>query len=703
MSILLRQDETTECGLVCLAFASQMLGAEISIAELRRKYQISSRGLSLREVKDIAASMHMLGRAVRCELTEIADLTAPSILHWSMNHFVVFQWIKGSKICIYDPAIGKQILDLAEFSKHFTGVALELSASPDFQKRKERSPLSIWSWFRLTPSMYVGLFQTLIFSLLLQTYVVAFPFYLQLAIDQAALKGDRDLLVALTLGFAAFAVFKAGADFFRGIITAKLTALLSWDMTLRLFRHLIRLPLPWFQRRKLADVLSRFDSIAPLRDLVSGALVSTVVDGILAIVTLVMMIIFSPQLSLVVVAGFIAYVGLRYLSLPFNQKLGMSVLTAKIAENGKRIESIRAIQTIKVMGAESDREGDWSNKFAATLSAEQRQSIFNLSFKAIHDIVDSFVYLAIVFLGVIAIIEKKMSIGVLYAFMSYQSQFLGRMGDLFEQVVRWRLTDMYSFRVADIVLTPKEQGLDELRFEQISIDGSIQLDNLYFAYAPQEPNILSGISLSIDRGDFVAIVGASGSGKSTLLKILCGLYRPTYGEVKIDGRSLSSWGPKEVRKSLGIVLQDDELLSGTIAENISFFDEMINVELVWECLHSVGLAAEIQKMPMRIETYIGDMGSNVSGGQKQRLLLARALYRKPQILVLDEATSHLDMEKESLINESIKRLQITRIIVAHRRETIEAANRVIGIENGKISFDKRKSDSPISAEKLHVV
>lgn len=684
------QSETTECGLACLAIALDKLGAPVELSALRRKHFISSRGLTVKELIGIAASLGLVGRAVRCELEELPDLKCPAVLHWGLNHFVVLEKLKDGVATINDPAVGKSQFKFPQISDKFTGVAIELSPAPEFKKRKKESPLSLWSWFRLSGSIKGSLIQILLLSLLLQAYVVASPFYMQLAIDQAALKGDHPLLISLAVGFSLFAVFNIGATVLRGIVTLKLTALLNWDMTLRLFRQLVRLPLPWFQRRKLADVLSRFDSITPVRNLISGSLVATAVDGALAIITMVMMLIFAPNLALVVLLGLLLYIVIRWIMLPWSIRLGMEALTAHIAENGKRIETVRAIQTIKIMGAENARESDWANKFSSTIKRDLAHSKVDLYVSFAHQLVDASVNLTLIFLGAKAIMENSMTVGILYAFVAYSNQFLTRGSALFDQYMSWRLTDMYSYRLADIVLTPKEVGIDEINLDHTEIKGNLEFVNLGFTYAPQEKFVFRNISFSVGAGEYVAIVGPSGAGKSTLLKVLCGLYPSTQGEVRIDGRSIASWGPRSVRGALGVVLQDDELLTGTIAENVAFFDEHIDMELVWNSLRHASLADDIQNMPMRTDTFLGDMGSTLSGGQKQRLLLARALYRKPRILVLDEATSHLDAARESQINTALKKLNITRIIVAHRQETILSADRVICIDQGHIVFDQTR-------------
>jgi ATP-binding cassette subfamily B protein RaxB len=683
----MRQTETSECGLACLAIAAERFGSKIEIATLRQKYAISSRGMTLREVKDIAADMGMVGRAVRCELSELGDLKTPAILHWGFSHFVVLDRVTGPRVRIRDPAVGQINLSIGEVSRKFTGVALELTPAAEFVKRKEASPLSLLSWFRVIPEMYRPLMHILALSLMLQIFVLATPLYIQLAIDEAAFKGDSGVLMVLALGFGLLCIFNSAAGLLRGIVSAKFTALLNWDMTVRLFRHMLRLPLPWYQRRRMADILSRFDAIIPVRDLLSGALVAIIADGLLAIGTMIMMFTLSPALAWIVLGGFVLYVAIRVGSLPLSIRLGSEAITARIAESGKRIETVRAIQTIKVMGAESEREGDWANRFARTISCEQRNALAALSFSTLQGTVDGLVRVVLVYFGASAVMQGNMSVGLFYAFLTYHSQFIGKASALLEQVMNWRMTGMYSFRLADIVLSAKEEGIDVPASSRPMIKGDLEFKYLSFSYSPKEPPIFSGVSLRVSAGEFVAIVGPSGAGKSTLLKVLCGLYPATQGQILIDGHPLSWWGPKAIRSALGVVMQDDELLAGTIAENVAFFDDQIDMGRVWHCLHQAAFLGEVQSMPMRADTIISDMGSSLSGGQKQRLLLARALYRNPRILILDEATSHLDLRRESAINEALQGLQITRIVVAHRKETIDAADRIICLDKGRIVSD----------------
>jgi|UPI0003C123A0 ATP-binding cassette subfamily B protein RaxB len=680
----IRQSEAAECGLVCLAMASGLLGAPLDIAHLRRAHPVSPRGLTLKEITDIAAALNMSGRAVRCDLEELGDLACPAILHWGLNHFVVLERVARGKARIIDPARGPVTLELRDVSKRFTGVALELSATPAFQRLRTRSPLKLASLVRWTPEIRAGLAQSLLLSLVLQAYVVASPFYMQLAIDEAALKGDKDLLTALAIGFGLFAAFNAGAEALRGVVLQRVSALLSWDMTRRLFHHMIRLPLPWFQRRKLADALTRFDSLTPVKSLIANGLVGSVIDGVLSVVTMGMMIAFAPLLALISVAGMLLYVAVRLISIPLNMRLGAASLTASIAEQGVRIETLRAMQTIKVMAVETERESHWANRFAETVKTAQVSAFASIGFVTAQRFFDAITLVVIIYFGARAAIDGKMTIGVLYAFMSYRAQFLARTQSLFEQFIGWRLLDLHTYRLADIALHPQEDNIDRMPATAHQIEGSLDLRGLTFSYAAHERPVFRDVSFAIEPGEFVAIIGPSGAGKSTLLKVICGLYPASAGEVRLDGLPLADWGPRAVRRALGVVMQDDELLSGSIAENVAFFDDRIDMDRVWRCLERAAIAGEIRAMPMRADTLVGDMGSSLSGGQKQRILIARALYREPRILIFDEATSHLDLANERQISETLKNLNITRIVVAHRPETIARADKVYDMQTGRI-------------------
>lgn len=699
MTETIYQSEATECGLACIAMASETLGAPVSLIELRRRFPVSLRGSTLKHLVEIIDAIGLSGRAVRCEVEELSDLTLPAILHWNFNHFVVLQKVRRSKVLVLDPARGARWLTMAELSNNFTGVALEVTKNSALRRRKERSPLNLWSLVTFGGDLKGAVAQVLLISLVLQAYVLASPLYMQLAIDEAALKGDSAFLVVIALGFGAFAVFNVIAEVLRNFALQRVNSLLNWSMTRSLYRHFLRLPLPWFQRRNLADTLIRFDSIDPVRQLVAGGLVVGLVDGVLSLSTLILMFVFAWPLALVVLAAFVAQSTLKVLAVGPTLRLGADALVAQVAERAKRIETIKAIQTIKVMGGEVDREADWANRFAVTIRKDQANANLTSLFGSLASAIEALSLVLIVFLAAKAVIDGSMTVGVIYAFMSYRQQFVQRASGVFDIGISARMLDMHSDRLADIALAPIEAGIDSDPTVSSPLVGRFELQKVSFRYAPHEPPVFQAVNLVIEAGEAVAFVGPSGSGKTTLMKVMAGLYPCSAGEIMLDGVTLQAHGPKAIRQQLGVVLQDDELLSGTILENVSFFAPNPDVDWVWECLRLACLEGDVRNMPMQIHSFVGDMGSALSGGQKQRLLLARALYRKPRILILDEATSHLDVEREREINGNLKALSITRLIVAHRPNTIAMADRVILVQQRRaVEIGNSRSATSPSAE-----
>jgi ATP-binding cassette, subfamily B, bacterial CvaB/MchF/RaxB len=671
------QSEATECGLACLAMAANMAGSEIDLAWLRQHYPSSIRGMSLRQIADVAHGIGMTARAVKCDPKELDKLQRPAILHWGLHHFVVLDRVRGKRARIFDPARGYVDVPFDEIDVCFTGVALELAASPGFRRRAERPPFSPLSLIHWSADAKAGLVQALFLSILLQIYMVAAPLYMQTAIDSGALRGDRELLSTLAIGFAAFALFNAGAQALRGVVLQRLSALLSWDMSRRLFHHLIRLPLPWFEKRKLADTMTRFQAIDPIKNLITTGLVGSVLDGVLSISMLALMFLYSATLGGIALVGFLLYLAVRLGTMRLTVSYAAEQFRATIAEQGKRIETLRSIQTIKIMSGESQRESVWANKQAGLVKAQQGNGLVTALIAVAQQLIETATLIMIIYFGANQIIEGGFTVGTLYAFISYRQQFATRVNTMVDQMISWRMLEIYNTRIADVVLTPMEQGLEVEASNLPELRGSLQVAGAAFRYGPTEPLVFRDISFRIDAGESVAIVGPSGCGKSTLLKVICGLYPLTAGDIAVDGLPLSIWGPRAIRSAFGVVLQNDELLPGSVLDNVGFFDEQIDVDWAWECLHRAAVAEEIRRLPMGEHSYVGDIGSALSGGQRQRILLARALYKRPRFLVLDEASAHLDTEREGKINEYLQSLAITRLIVAHRLETIAAADRVL--------------------------
>ncbi|HCE25421.1 MAG TPA: ABC transporter, partial [Hyphomonas sp.] len=607
----------------------------------------------------------------------------PCVLHWNMNHFVVFSGVSGNKFTIYDPAAGKVTMTLEEASKHFTGVALELTPASGFQRKRERNPVKLISLVKLDGTAWKAVVQGLALSVFLQVFVLLAPYYMQLVIDEAILKGDFSLLMAIATGFALLKLFEAITTIIRGLVFQFLSNILAFDMEASLFHHMARLPLTYFHRRHVGDIQQRFQSLGPIRDFIANGAIAALIDGFLAIFLGIIIFLYNAMLGFVVVGFVVVYAALRFAFLSLSKRLSGDFLVADAKENTKFLETLRAMQTVKVSGIENEREGLWRNLAADTLNAQIRMGNVNIGYGAISQTLMGLSNILVIYLAASSAIGGAMTIGMITAFVAYKGQFEQKLMALLETYVNFKLLDVHLERVSDIALAKKEDGLQKPSTGK-QLDGRITIQNLHFRYAQFEPDILKGANLEIEPGDFIALAAPSGEGKSTLLRLILGLYQPSHGKIFYDGLEGSKWGLSSLRQQMGVVMQDDTLLAGSIEENICLFDERPDRDRILEVARIAAIHEDIEAMPMGYRSLVGDMGTTLSGGQQQRVMLARALYREPRLLVMDEGTSALDVQTERRINEELKKLSITRIIAAHRPETLAAADKVIALHQGRL-------------------
>jgi len=673
------QTEAAECGIACLAMVATYHGHRIDLNTLRRRYPVSLNGVTLRGLMQVASQMQLACRALRFELGGLGQLNLPAIVHWDMNHFVVLKAVTRKTVVIHDPASGVKTYPLEEATKHLTGIALELSPAEGFAPKDEKARLPFRAFWGQMPEIASPLAQVFVLSVILELLVVAAPFYMQLTVDEALTRGDIDLMLALALGFGLLMAINVATAALRSYIVLVVQSAVQFQIGARLFHHLIRLPLSFFEKRHIGDVLSRFQSIEPIRSVLAEGLILAVLDGIMAIATLAMIFVYSSRLALVVLAALLLYVILRLALYRKFRDLSETAIQVGAQESSNFIESVRAIQSIKLFNRETDREGQWLNRHADTVNANIRLGRAQIHFSMMNRAIFGVENIVTVYLAAMLAFENVITVGMIFAFMAYKMHFTDKASALVEKMLGFRLLDLHLERIADIALTPLERGHDRPLAYAAPIQGELELRNVCFRYAETERFILENISLKVEAGKFVTIMGPSGGGKTTLLKIMLGLLEPTSGEVLVDGVSLQTVGVRVYREQVAAVMQEDQLLSGSIAENICFFDPAFDDEKMMLCAQMAGIHEEIMRMPMAYNSLVGDMGSSLSGGQKQRVLLARALYKTPKILFLDEGTAHLDVEKEKQITKRLQSLSITRISVAHRPEIMNGADMILSI------------------------
>ena len=675
------QTEAAECGLACLAMVASFYGHVIDLPSLRRRFSTSLKGANLARVIDMAGQLDFQTRPLRLELDEFNQLKTPCILHWDLNHFVVLKRVNARSVEIHDPAHGERKLSFKQVSEHFTGVALELHPKANFRPVKARQAISLRALTGKTRGLAGALTQILLLALALEVFTLVGPFYMQWVIDQALVSADHNLLTLLGIGFLLVAIFKVAITAARSWAVTCLGATLNVQWITNVFGHLLHLPLDWFEKRHIGDVVSRFNSMHTIQQTLTTQFIGSMLDGIMSLVTLIVLAFYSIPLMLLVTGLFLLYGLVRWAFFrPLRRAQEDQIITGA-RQQSDLLESIRGVMPIKLANQQSERQGRYANKVVDTVNRSVGIQRLNISFNTVSQLIFGIGHVAIIWWAAALTLNGEFTAGMLIAFVTYASQFFTRSAGLIDKLVDFGMLKLHAERVADIALTEPEVN-PITTYDGPLPDASIEVRNLSFRYSDGEPWILKDCSFRIESGESVAITGPSGCGKTTLAKIILGLLEPEEGEILFGGTDIKKLGADYYRSMVASVMQDDQLFAGSIADNIAFFDPAARNDKIQAAAKLAAIHEEIAAMPMGYQTLVGDMGSSLSGGQKQRVILARALYRQPKLLVLDEATSHLDVERESRVNAAVKRLRLTRIVIAHRPETAASAQRALLVVDG---------------------
>ncbi|AGO56070.1 putative microcin-H47 secretion/processing ATP-binding protein MchF [Serratia plymuthica 4Rx13] len=677
---LVHQTESSECGLACLAMICGHYGKNVDLIALRQQFHLSARGTTLSGLTDIAEQLGLSSRPLSLDIDELSALKMPCILHWEFNHFVVLVSIRHNCVVLHDPALGRRIISLVEVSHSFTGVALEVWPSSAFEAHAVHKRLSLATLIGSVHGLRGALGKIFCLSLVIETINLAMPVGTQLVMDHAIPAGDRGLLTLICVGLLLFILLRAAVSMVRAWSSLVMTTLINVQWQTGLFNHLLRLPLGYFERRKLGDIQSRFGSLNALQSTFTASIIGAIMDSIMVIGVLVMMVLYGGWLTWVVIAFTTVYVLLRLLTYGYYRQLSEEALVRNARASSYFMETLYGIATVKMQGMAERRSTHWLNLEIDTINTGIRVTKMDMLFGGINTLVAACDQVVILWLGTSLVIDNHMTIGMFVAFGAFRGQFSDRIGSLTNFLLQLRMISLHNERIADIALHPRENRKPDIHYEARFQPVSLATCALSYRYDSQSPAIFSGLDITIAPGESVAIVGPSGSGKTTLMKVLCGLFPPDSGRVEINSIDIQQLGINNYHKMIACVMQDDKLFSGSIRENICGFADNVDDTWMQECARASYLHEVIIRMPMGYETLIGELGEGLSGGQKQRLFIARAIYKKPAILFLDEATSALDKESEEVVNEAIKGLDITRIIIAHRETTIASADRVIYLD-----------------------
>ncbi|KOX98591.1 peptidase domain-containing ABC transporter [Pseudomonas nunensis] len=689
------QVESPECGLACLVMIASFHGLHLDLMNMRRHFSISLKGTDLSQLMRHAQSLNFSCRPLRLELEELSQLRTPCILHWNMNHFVVLERMKGNSLSILDPAFGRRVMTSSEASRHFTGVALELTPNATFRPGSQKARVRLYDLIRRTIGLKRALGNIFILALALETVALLAPQVTQWVIDGALVSSDHDLLLLVVLGGCLLMVTDFVLRMAQGWMSLRLGQQLAIQWSGNLFSHMLRLPWTFFEKRQLGDIAARFQSLAVIRKILTNGAITGVLDGLVAMATLTMMLLYSRALTAIVLIALALYGVARLVFYHPLRNASEERIVLGARENSYFLETIRAVLPIKLFNATQLRLATWQNLIADVQNRDVTTQKILLVFACLNILIFGLEGMLLLYVGGSAVLQGALSLGMLLAFIAYKTQFTGRASKLIDLGIEIRMLSLHSERLADIALEAPEPD-EPMETDINRIEPYIEFRHVSYRYAHGEPTVIHNLSLTINAGDSVAIVGRSGCGKSTLLKLILGLLTPTEGEILIGGIPMRQLGPRTCRSLVSAVMQEDQLLAGSLAENIACFDPHFCQEHIAEVARQADIHKTITDMPMGYQTLVSEMGTGLSGGQKQRIFIARALYRKPKILALDEATSHLDLHSEQHIVRALCEMPITRIIIAHRRETIAFAKRLVCLDNGKIVEDVRLDETRVN-------
>lgn len=674
---VIHQTETSECGLACLAMICGHFGKNIDLISLRRKFNLSSRGANLAGINSIAEQLGMVTRALSLELDELGALKTPCILHWDFSHFVVLVSVKRNRYVLHDPARGRRNVGLEEMTQYFTGVALEVWPGSEFSAETTQNRIHLRSLINCIYGIKSTLAKIFCLSVVIEAINLIIPVGTQLVMDHAIPAGDRGLLTLISAGLMFFILLRAATGMLRAWSSLVMGTLINVQWQSGLFNHLLRLPLAYFERRKLGDIQSRFGSLDTLRATFTTSVVGAIMDSIMVVGVFVMMLLYGGYLTWIVLGFTTVYVLVRLVTYSYYRQISEETLVRGARASSYFMETLYGIATVKIQGMAERRGTHWLNLKIDAINSGIKLTKMDLFFGGINTFVAACDQVAILWLGTSLVIDNQMTIGMFVAFGSFRGQFSDRVASLTNFLLQLRMVSLHNERIADIALHEKEEKKPELDIVADMSPVSLETTDLSYRYDSQSAPVFSGLYLSVTPGESVAITGTSGAGKTTLMKVLCGLFEPDTGKVLVNGTDIRQLGINNYHRMIACVMQDDRLFSGSIRENICGFSEEMDETWMIECARASYIHDVIIKMPMGYETLIGELGEGLSGGQKQRIFIARALYRRPCILFMDEATSSLDTDSERFVNVAIKNMNITRIIIAHRETTLRTVDRVI--------------------------
>ncbi len=670
------QEEMTECGHACIAMLSFFWGCKLSLSDLRRLNHTSTRGMTLRQLTHLLDQLGFKTRVLRVSISDLARVSVPAILHWDHNHFVVLKKVQRDCVIVHDPAIGMRTYAHTELADFFAGIVVEAEKLTGAQPIGQHVSYPLWTLLKSVRGMPRVLGALLFLSVILELLQMLNPMLMQYVMDYGVGASALAQMYRIGVGCVIFAGLYGLTEFLRSHLILYGAMQVTKSFATAVFKHLLTLPLAFFYHRHLSDIQAKFQSIEQLKTQLSTNLMHTVLDGLMIIVTLGVMFLYSPILTGIVAVIMSVYGGLLYSNIRTYRQQSGTALALHTKTAVTFFETFRGIIPIKLFLKEDVWFQLWCNEYVDALNHDIQVAQVQIRHRVLNQVLCHVEYIVVVCIGASLILSQRLSVGMLLAFLAYRMLLTNKSTSFVQSVFSYQSLALQLCRLQDVIDYEPEARITPTH-PPSQIEGRLCVENIAFTYPGQEKPLFENLSFTVYPGEKIAIVGPSGCGKTTLLKIMMGLEQPIVGKVLLDALPLRLFGIQHFRQLSASVMQDDVLFTGSILDNITFFTDDVDIERVYAVAKLTYIHDLITSFPMGYDTLLGQTQTTISGGQRQRILLARALYKQPKFLFLDEATSHLDLALETLINQALQACSMTQIIVAHRPETIAMANRVL--------------------------
>jgi HlyB family type I secretion system ABC transporter len=675
-----------ECGAACLAMVLTYYGRETTINECRKYVQSGRDGLTARTIAQAARDLGLRVRAFSLEPESLGEVPTPAIVHWNFDHFLVLEDWSPEAVRVVDPALGRRRLTPEEFNAGFTGVVLTMEPGASFQRQRAQDKISWHSYLKnllQAPGSTGMLAQILGASALLQLLGLVFPIFTMVLVDTILPAQNLSMLTILGIGMIILVLSQVILAYLRSSLSLYLEARLDTELMLGFFEHVLTLPFRFFHERTSGDLLMRLGSVAVIREVLTSQTVSALLDGTMAVFYLAVLMVWQPVFGVLALVFGIAEVLLLVGSTRPLYELTERDLAAQAESQSYLVEALSGVATLKASAAENRAMEHWSNLFFKQLNISIRRShVANLIGMG-QEAIGALAPVVLLWIGAVWVLEGRMSLGTMLAVITVATSFLGPLASLVATGQQVQLVGAHLERIGDVLKSEPEQDLQVVH-NAPRLQGRIEVRNASFRYHPNAPWAIRNVSVAIKPGQKVAIVGRTGSGKSTLAMLLLGLYPLEKGEILYDGLPLEHLNYRTLRSQIGTVLQESSLFSGSIRRNIASHDPDLSMHKITQAAQLAEVHAEIMSMPMGYDTIIAEGGTDLAGGQRQRLVIARALAHRPTILLLDEATSDLDAITESIVDQNLSDLECTRIVIAHRLSTVRNADLILVLDEGVI-------------------